>query len=804
MRHDLQLALRGLIRQPGFSTLAILTLAVGIAATSAIFSVVDYVVLRPMPYPDGNRMVFVQMQSPSNMGRMMVTPSLALARQLESGMQAFERVEVYQGESRITDGANGAEPISIRHVRPGFFSMLGGRPRVGRTFTDADMDAAAPRVAMISHATWLTRFGGVNDITDKDIRLDGELHRIVGVMTPGFRSPSGREAVWIPLRTDSRQPDNGRRVSLLAVLKPGVTAATANAELKRVVPGLGDADVLAARGWEPGAIDPTAFSNTSLRRASLVLFGAVGLLLLIGCANVAALLLTRNSARSRELAIRKALGATRGRLVRMLLFEALGIAVAAGVTGAILATWTLQGFVALLPDNLSSIDSIRVDARLLGFSALVSIATGLLFGLLPAFQGTRQELTEAMRGDVRTGGATRGRHRLRRMLTAVEVALALMLLVGAGLLVRSFIQLQRAPLGYDPAQTLAAALDLPRTRYQTPVQRQAFYDRILEEARALPGVSDVARTTMLPPRGGVSFGQFRIDRADNNGPPAPTMYSNGIVSHNYFELMRIPLVAGRRFEESDTKAAPRVLVINQTMARKLWPGENALGKRIAFGKENNPDWLTIVGIVGDVKASGIRGSAPHADYQIYQSDRQSAFEYGALVLKTAVDPITVAAPLKGRLAAIDPMLPVSELESGETRVANEFVGDRFNLLLLGVFSGLGLVLAAIGIYGVMALYVAQRRHEIGVRVALGASGQAVAGLVLKQSLVMAGAGIVAGTIGAVALTRLMQTLLFEVSPTDPATFAIMIVAVLVVSIVATLLPIRRALRLSPAVALRGD
>jgi predicted permease len=804
MRYDLQLALRGLIRHPGFSALAILTLALGIAATSAIFSVVDHVVLRPMPYPKGERMVYVWMKSPPTMGRMMVTPSLALARQFENGTQAFERVELYQAESRITDGASGAEPISIRHVRPGFFDMLGGRPRIGRTFGDADMDAAAGRVAVISYGTWQTRFGGATDITEKDIRLDGELHRIVGVMGRGFRSPGGKEAVWIPLRPDSRQPDNGRRVTMLAVLKPGIDAAAASDQLKRAIPGVTGDDTLAARGWEPGAVDPTAFSNTSLRRASLVLFGAVGLLLAIGCANVAALVLTRNSARSRELAIRKALGATRSRLVRLLLFESAAIAVAAGVLGAILAAWTLEVFVALLPDSLSAVESMRVDARLLGFSALISIVTGLSFGLLPAFQGTRQDLTEAMRGDARTGGAARGRHRLRRILTAAEVALALMLLVGAGLLVRSFVQLQRVPLGYDPSRTLAAALELPRTRYQTPAARQAFYDRVLEEARALPGVVAVSRTSMLPPQGGISFGEFRIEGRGSNGPAAPTMYSNGTVSHNYFELMRIPIVAGRGFDDGDRKSSSRALVINRTMAQKLWPGESALGKRIAFGKENDAAWLTIVGIVGDVKAAGLRGGAPHADYQIYQSDQQSAFEYGALVLKTADDPIRIAAPLRARIAAIDPMLPIRELESGEARVANELVGDRFNLVLLAVFSGLGLLLAAIGIYGVMALYVAQRRHEIGVRVALGASAQGVAGLVLRQSLTMAGTGIIAGAIGAAALTRLMQTLLFEVSPTDPITFAVMIAAVLVVSVLSTLIPIRRAVRLSPAVALRGD
>jgi putative ABC transport system permease protein len=804
MRNDLQLALRGLVRQPGFSALAILTLALGIAATSAIFSVVDYVVLRPMPYPKGERMVYVWMKSPSNMGRMMVTPSLALARQFESGTQAFERLEIYQGETRITDGLTGAEPISVRQVRPGFFDMLGGRPRVGRTFSEADMDVSASRVALISHGTWQTRFGGARDITNKDIRLDGELYRIIGVMGPGFRSPGGKEAMWIPLRPDSRQPDDGRRVTMLAVLKPGVGAAAASDELKRLIPGLTGHDTLAARGWEPGAIDPSQFANASLRRASLILFGAVGLLLLIGCANVAALLLTRNSARSRELAIRKALGATRGRLVRLLLFEALILTVAAGVTGSILAIWTLQVFVAMLPDSLSAIDSMRVDARLLGFSALISLTTGLVFGLLPAFQGTRQDLTEAMRGDARTGGATSGRHRLRRVLTAAEVALALILLVGAGLLIRSFIQLQRVPLGYDPSQTLAAALDLPRTRYHTPELRQAFYDRALEEARTLPGVLAVARTTSLPPQGGISFGQFGIDGRGSDGPAAPTMYSSGVVSHNYFDLMRIPLVAGRSFDDGDRKTSPPVLVINQTMAKKLWPSEDAIGKRISFGKENDPKWLTIVGIVGDVKAAGIRSPGPHSDYQLYQSDRQSSFEYGALVLKTAVDPIAVAAPMRTRIASIDPMLPVNELESGDARVSGQFAGERFNLLLLAVFSGLGLVLSAIGIYGVMALYVAQRRHEIGVRVALGADAHAVARLVLKQSLTMAGTGIGAGTIGAVALTRVMRTLLFEVSPTDPVTFAIMIGAVLVVSVASTLLPVRRALRLSPAVALRSE
>ncbi|MDQ3068274.1 MAG: ABC transporter permease [Acidobacteriota bacterium] len=798
MLNDLRLALRTLVRQPGFSAVAVLTLALGIGASAAIFSLVDHVVLRPMPYPDGDRMAVIWMKAPPSMGGLMVSPSMPVAEAIERDARSFDRFEFYSGESQVTEGPQGAEPITTIQARPSLFAMLGGTARLGRTLLADDMTPGAPRVAVISNRLWVTRFGGSRDVLEKDIRLDKDLHRIVGVMRPGFRVPDGTEDVWTPLPPDPSRARAGG-VAALGVLKRGVTVAAATKDIARLQLG----GELQTEGFVPEVVDPTALTSSALRRSSLVLFGAVGLLLLIGCANVAALLLTRNSARSRELAIRRALGATRGRLVRLLLLEAVVIAIAAGATGSIMAMWALEVFVALLPDSLQSIDTMRVDGRVLGFAALTALVTGLLFGLLPAFQGTRQELTEAMRGDARTGGATRGRHRTRRLLTAAEVALALVLMVGAGLLVRSLVQLQRVPLGFDVSNTLAVSLRLPQARYPNQAARQAFFDRLHEETKSFPGVVATARATMLPPRGGLMFGRILIEGIAP-GVKVPGMYTGGTVSHNYFETMRIPVREGRVFGPADIKGGEPVLVINETMARKVWPGQQALGRRISLSAPPATRWATVVGVVADVKAAGIQHKSEYGDYQIYQSDQQAGFGSGSILLRTAGDPGALAAPLRARIAAIDPLLPLHELMTGDERVAQQFAAERFNVLLLVAFSVLGLLLAAIGIYGVMAMYVAQRRHEIGVRLALGASAQSVVRLVLKQSLAMALLGVAAGSIGAIQLTGLIKKLLFEVSPTDPLTFAVMVVVVLAVTVVSTLLPIRRAVRVNPAIALRTD
>jgi putative ABC transport system permease protein len=802
MLNDLRVALRSVIRQPGFFAVAVLTLALGIGATTAIFSVVDHLVLRPMPYPNGDRMAYLWMKPPASMGDFLITPSLTLARALEKQLPSLEIFDFYENESRVTDGADGAEPIEVVHARPSLFPMLGGRAQLGRTLGEEDLEPGAPRVAVISYATWRTRFGGSSDVLRQDIRLDGELYRIVGVMPRGFSTPRGHEDVWAPLATDPRQPDNARRVTVLAVLRENVDVSTATSELKRLAPRFAGDDILVGRGFEPVIVEPKTFFSATLRRSSLILFGAVGLLLLIGCANVAALLLTRNSARGRELAIRRALGASRARLVRLLLLEALIVAVGAFAAGSLLAMWTLEAFVALLPDNLSAIDTMRVSPRVLAFAVLVSLASAFLFGLLPAFQGTRHDLTDAMRGDARSGATTTGRHAIRRALTAAEVALALMLLVGAGLLIRSFVHLQRIPLGFDPSGTLSVSLHLPDTRYPTEESRQAFFDRALEGARALPGVTAAARTTLLPPRGGIVFGYLQLE-GQRDGSGGPLTYTGGTVSHEFFSLMRISVRAGRVFGAADTKASEPVVVINETMARKIFPHEDAVGKRIALSAPPKSRWNTIIGVVADVKAAGLR-PAGHADYQVYTSDQQSPFQWGSLVLRTARDPRTLATPLRARITGIDPLLPVQDLLTGQARMAEELSAERFNLLLLGAFSALGLALASVGIYGVMALYVAQRRYEIGVRLALGATERSITRLVLGQSLAITLAGVAAGTIGALALTRVMRRLLFEVSPTDPLTFVVVIALVVAVGVISTLLPISRAVRVSPAAALRAE
>jgi putative ABC transport system permease protein len=795
MLNDLRLVVRELLRHPGFSLVAIITLALGIGANAAIFSVVDHVVLNPMPYPDGERMRYLWMKSDEKMGGFMVTPSLAFARDLLSASpHVFERAELYEGASRVTQGADGAETTPVLYAQPPLFALLDGRPRLGRTLVADDLRSAAPNVAVITSEVWKTRFGGDANVLERDIKLDDDTFRIVGVMRSGFRVP-GEQGIILPLRPDPRDT-LARRVTVLGVLRPGMTTEAATTELRRIVKSSKLSDAVLT-GFQPTVIETRAFSDT-MRRSSLVLLGAVGLLLMIACANVAALLVTRNTVRAREIAIRRALGASRGRLVRLHLLESLALGLIAGIAGVLVARWMLEVVGSLLPPRLLSASALHINTTVLAFTAGVSLLTSVLFGLLPAIQGTCVDLTATMRGDARSGGTTRGRQLTRRVLIAAEIALAVMLLVGSGLLIRSFVQLQRIPLGFEPEGTLAGTVVLPKTRYATPDAPRQFFDRLLEEARALPGVSDAARATGLPPSTGLMFGDLKIE-----GKPDASLegsiLAGSSVSDGYFSLMRIPLRRGRTFGPQDVRTSDRVAIVNEGMARRFWPGEDPIGRRLAMGGRGPVQWTTIVGIVGDVKASGIRGSA--GDCQLYLSVRQSEWPLGSIVLRTAVPPQQVAALLRAKIAELDPMLP-PKIATGEERVAQELATDRFNLVLLGLFAGVGLVLSATGIYGMMALYVAHRRHEIGVRLALGATPRAVARLILRQSLGLSAAGLAAGAVGAFLAGGLLKKLLYEVRPSDPATFVSVVVVIGLVAVLASLIPLRRAVRIEPATALR--
>ncbi len=803
MLNDLRLAARDLIRHPGFTLLAVLTLAVGIGGSAAIFSVVDHVVLRPMPYPNGDRMAYVSIESPPEVGQFLMMPSLALARDLTQASHSFEAVELYQAESRVTSGPDGAESISVLHVQPTLFGFLDARPRIGRTFGDPDMQSDAPNVALISHGLWKTRYGGDASVLEQDIRLDEQLYRIVGVMRPGFRVPRGTHEVWLPLRADGREPDTSRRVTALGVLKQDAGLEAATGEMVGLARALQASDALLARGFQPRAIPPAEFSSATLRRSSLVLFGAVGLLLMIGCANVAALLVTRHAGRARDVAIRRALGATRLRLIHFHVAEALLLGAGAGLAGVLIAMWTLDAVREVMPARLLPSDVLEVNTVVLAFTAAISLLTTVAFGLLPALQGTRVDLTSAMRSDARSGGTTRGRHLTRRFLTAAEVALAVVLLVGAGLLVRSFVELQRTPLGFDPSGIISASVMLPVNRYPDDESRRAFLEQLLGGARVLPGVTAAALASGLPPSTGLLFGDLRIDGEPEASGKAPSPVSASQVSDEYFSAMRISIRHGRGFGPQDSLTAERVAVVNENFARRVWPDQDPVGRRMTFGAGPEAAWMTVVGVAADVKANAIRPmESDHGGYQLYQSIRQTGSRGASVVLRADGDATRLGPDLRALVRRLDPLLPLQAMQTGEERIAVELAGERFNLLLLGLFAGVGLVLAATGIYGMMALYVAHRRHEIGVRLALGATPGAVASLIVRQSLVMAAAGLAAGVIGALWLTRFMQALLHGVDPADPLTLASVVLVIATISIVATIVPVRRALGVAPADALR--
>jgi putative ABC transport system permease protein len=801
MTADLRYALRALLRAPGFTLAVVITLALGIGANSAVFSVVHSVLLRPLPYSEPGRLVNIYGRYPE-FGR--TGTSLPDFQDLRAGARSFEQVAARHNAAFVLTGEGEPERVIADRVTANFFPTLGVRPVLGRTFLQEEEQVGGDdRVVMLSHGYWQRRFGGDAQIVGRQITLSGFPFTVIGIAPADFRY--GRDVdVWAPTRADTTLPRRAEFLDVIARLKPGVTVEKADADVAAVFRRLAEQYPTTNSNLRTEVIGLQDDLVGGVRPALFAFMGAVALVLLIACANVANLLLARAAARDREVAVRVALGAGRGRLIRQLLTESTVLALLGGVAGVALATWGVAAVRASGVQVLPRQSEIGMNGTVIAFSLMLSLATGLLFGLVPALRLSRGPLHTTLREGSRgsTGGALA---RLRSGLVLGEVAVALMLLVGAGLLIRSFDKLTRVDLGFQSAGVLTYNITFPSAKFRDPQQLPALYDALLARARTIPGVRSAAMSEDLPMAGAsyISFSIAGRPPGDSRPGSAPEDLQPFAVSPDYFSTLGIPLRRGRLFGEGDGPDAPTVAVINEEMARRFFEGRDPIGSRLTFGDpaDSTSRWWTIVGVVGNVAQEGVTAK-PYAQFYrpIVQLPRRNVF----VALRTDRDPILLAPAAREAARAIDRDLLVNDIQPLDARVDESIARPRLSVLLLSGFSIIALLLAAVGIYGVMAYTVAQRTREIGVRMALGADPANVQRLVVRQGMQPALVGIGVGLVGALAASRLIASLLYGVSALDPVTYVLVPLFLAAIALLATYLPARRATRVPPTVALQSD
>ena len=803
LKQDIRYGVRMLWKNKAFTAIAVVALALGIGANSAIFSVVNTVLLRPLPYRDPDRLVTVW-EDNSKVGYPHDTPAPANYVDWRDQNQVFEGMAATADTSLNLTGAGEPERFDGKRVSANFFSLLGVDPQLGRGFLPEEDVAGANHVVVLSHGLWQRRFGSDPGIVGKSITLNGEAYTVIGVMPAGFQFLSEDVSMWVPIAFTPQQAAQRQShyLKIVARLKPGVTLERAQSEMSTIAARLQQQypDSNADLGATVTSLHEEVVGN--IRPALLVLLGAVGFVLLVACANVANLLLARAAVRQKEIALRTALGASRLRLVRQFLTESILLAALGGVVGLLLSVWGVSLLRSFIPQNISQVKAITVDAWVLGFTLLVTLLTGVVFGLAPAVQASRFDLNETLKEGGRDNASTRGGNRLRAVLVVAEVAVSLVLLVGAGLLLNSFMRLRSVDPGFRADKLLTMSVVLPQQKYPDYARRRAFYTDMLRRVEALPGVRSAGVTNWIPLiRQGDSIGV--AVEGQPTPPGKPHVIVTRVVSPHYFGAMGIRLLEGRVFEEGKDRAdSPCVVVVGESVARRFWP-DGALGKRVSPGEPQRPeDWCQVVGVVNDVKQMDL---AAEPKQQIYFSYEQADFfapRY--LVVSTEGDPLALASTVRKTVWDVDRDQPVSNVNTMEGVLAESIARQRFTALLLGLFAGLALVLAAVGIYGVMSYSMAQRTREIGIRMALGAQKRHVLKLAVGQGLKLVFVGIVIGLVGAFALTRLMASLLYGVSATDPATLVIISLVLVAVALFASYIPARRAAKVDPLIALRYE
>jgi putative ABC transport system permease protein len=809
LRRDLTYAARMLRKNPGFAAAAVITLALGIGANTAIFSVCNAVLFKPLPYAEPDRIVALsERQSDGKLGE--VSPANFVdwhdASRSFSGMGAT-RVSSF-APSFILGGQSEASRLVGDSVTSSFFSVLGVQFTLGRNFLPEEDRPGQNRVAILSYAAWSVRFGADRDIVGKTITLDDESYTVVGVLPASFQfgttaadfQARSQVDIWVPMALDPQKlMRNSHVLHVIARLQPGVKLAQAQAELN--VLGANLAQQYPEQNKDKGIVAvPLADQVTGGVRVALeTLLGAVGLVLLIACANVANLLLNRAAARQKEMALRIALGASRGRLAQQLLTESLLLASLGGIAGFVLALAAIAALTPQLPADLSRAAGIAVDTRMLIFTAVISLVTGILFGLGPLFGPWRESAGESLKQNNRT--STGIQTRLRSGLAVAQIAIAITLLIGAGLMVKSFWALMHVAPGFRSESVLTARLSVPTSRYPDNHRIAAFERELGERFQGRPGVTSAGFTTYLPLSGLENGTSFLIE----GRPPLPVGTYNIAhyrpVSPGYFETIGIPLLRGRPFTPADTAESPWVVMVNDSMAREHWPSENPIGQRLQFSLRDK--WRTVIGVVGDVLHEGLDGAAKAEVYVPVEQSWNIESE-PTIVVRTTLDSGASAAELRGVVSAIDPTVPVDRIETMQQLVSGSVAEPRFRTIILAAFSLLALVMASIGIYGVMNYLVIQRTREFGIRLSLGATPTDVLRLVLRRAAALIGAGTCLGLAGSALLVRFIANLLFGTAPLDPLTFAVVPILLAAVALAASYIPARRATRIDPIVALRYE
>jgi predicted permease len=817
LAQDLRYALRTFATAPGFAAAALLSLGLGVGANTAIFSVTSALLLRPLPYADADRLAILWNRSPG-LGIAEDWFSTAQYFDIKSANAHFEEVAIAIGANYNLTGDGPPERIGTIRVSSNLLPMLGTRPLHGRLFApEEDVEGAAP-TAILHHGTWMRRYGGDAGAIGRSIVLNGASYQIVGILPPSFSlrrevmptlgvAADAEVLLSLPLGPKAPQIRGREDYNILAKLKPGISFEQAQAGMDSLTARLRreHADVYPPNGGLTFDVVPLKDQVVGdVRSSLLVLIGAVGFVLLIACANVANLLLSRALDRQKEIAVRAALGAGRARIIRQLLSESVLLAIGGGALGVLLASWTLDGIRVLGPASVPRLHEVTVDGGVLLFTLLLSVLCGVLFGLLPALRlgglNLHDALKDANRG-MAGAGALWGRGRnIRGLLVVSEVALSVMVLVGAGLLIRSFTRLQSVPPGFNPDGVVTMELTLTGPRHADAQAVLESYRQLWTRLAALPGVIAAGGISALPLSQMMAWGPITVE---GRVPPPGEKFINAdqrFVAGDYFRAMEIPLVSGRSFNEHDIRTNPRVVIVDEFMAHQLWPGLDAVGRRIRLGgSDSTSPWMTVVGVVGRVKQDALESDSRIAMYLAHTQFTARAMN---VVVRTAADPASLAPAAIGEIRQIDPDLPVYNVRTMSQRVDESLARRRFAMLLLTLFAALGLGLAAIGVYGVIAYLVNQGTREIGIRIALGATPNGILSLVVTRAMTMALAGVVVGAAGALGVARFMRRLLFQIDAVDPATFLSVALLLTLVALLATVVPARRAARVDPTVSLR--
>jgi putative ABC transport system permease protein len=794
---DVRYGFRGLWKRPAFTIIALIALALGIGANTAIFSLVNAVVLRPLPYPDPDGLVWVWGNFPGGNRASVSPPDYLDFRNQNKSFEQFAATVSITAPATLTGGGE-PERLTASVVTGNYFQALGVTPLLGRGFSLDNEKPGSDQVAIISHELWQRRFAGNPGIVNQRIVLDSKSFQVIGVMPKDLTFPQTAD-LWVPLNFDADPDMKVRKAHFLRPLgrlKPGVTVAQAQADTDAIAAQLAQQYPQSNMGWNL-RLEPLRERLIGSSRTSLfILFGAVGFVLLIACANVANLLLVRATARHKEVALRTALGASRLRIVRQLITESLLLALVGGALGALLATWGIDLLVTLTRDSVPPTAIVRIDATVLGFTFLVSLLTGLLFGVVPALRTAKLNLSDALKEGAKSSEAT-FKNRTRSLLVVFESALAVVLLIGSGLLVRSLIALQNVNPGFDAKNVLTMRVDLPRGKYDTAEKSSSFFQQLEQRLSGTPGIENVGFITELPLTGQPNDTPFTVE---GRPPVAPDQEFNADfrrVNDNYFQTMRIPLMRGRNFTEQEVRDNAKVIVVSEGLVNTVFPNEEALGKRLMTALSDKP--FEIVGIVGDIRHRAL-------EFQPYAAMYMPTVQSGRMnvVLRTQGDPLSVVPAVRKEVAAIDRDQPVAAVRTMDEWVDRSTATPRYRTTLLGLFAALAMILAATGIYGVMSYSVVQRTHEIGIRMALGARRGDVLRLVVREGMLLVVLGLGIGLVAAFLLTKVMNSLLFGVTSKDPITFVVVAGTLMLVALIACYIPARRATKVDPLTALRYE